>query len=335
MQGHRIARRDFLAAGAAGVLLGNALPSWAGEPRPRLPQRVLGRTNVRVPILGLGTVSLGQMSDGKQATALLNRAIDLGVTFIDTAPGSTRQALITGYGRAQSYISGVLRERRKEVFIVTKCLETDGSRTIELLRRNLKELGVEQVDLAYTHSIGHAVYDFDELVGDKGPMAMMERAKRDGLTRFVGITGHNRPEKFARVLARRQIDVMMNAINVVDRHTYAFEDVVWPAARKQNIGLIAMKVYGGGVRTCRMPEALRQASFRFAQSVQGVALAVIGMGSIKELEQNVEWARDFKPITPQELNDLRQRTVTLAKEWGAHLDRLDAKGERSRPLVNT
>jgi uncharacterized protein len=331
----RVSRRHFLGAGvsSSAFLLGNTPPVWAGN--ARLPQRLLGRTGVRVPILGLGTVAVGNIGDQKRAVTLLNRAIDLGVTFIDTAPASTRQAIITGYARAQRYLNGVLRERRKEVFLVTKCLETDGNRTIALLRSNLKELGVEQVDLAYTHSIGHAIYDFDALVGDKGPMAAMERARKDGLTRFVGITGHNRPEKFARVIARRRIDVMMNAVNIVDRHTYAFENVVWPEARKQRIGLVAMKVFGGGIRSCKMPKDLMQTAFRFAQSVPGVALTVIGMGSERELEQNVEWGRTFKPLTIAEANELRQRTVALAKQWGAHLDRLDNRGEKTRPLVNT
>src|SRR3989442_1527429 len=129
-------RRDFLGAAGAAVLLGNTLPSWAGDPKPRLPTRVLGRTKVHVPILGLGTVAIGQMNDEKAAVALLNCALDLGVTYIDTAPGSTRQAAMTGYGRAQSYLAGVLRERRKEVFVASKCLETDGTRTEELLRAN-------------------------------------------------------------------------------------------------------------------------------------------------------------------------------------------------------
>ena len=96
-----------------------------------------------------------------------------------------------------------------------------------------------------------------------------------------------------------------------------------------------MKVYGGGIKTCKLPEKLRLASFRFAQSVQGVALAVIGMGSIKELEQNVDWARTYKPMTAKELAGLRKETVALAKTWGVHLDRLDSQGEKSRPLVNT
>jgi hypothetical protein len=59
------------------------------------------------------------------------------------------------------------------------------------------------------------------------------------------------------------------------------------------------------------------------------------MGTRKELEQNVEWARTFKPMTQDEANDLKKRTVALARQWGVHLDRLDRDGERKRPLVNT
>jgi aryl-alcohol dehydrogenase-like predicted oxidoreductase len=330
-----LSRRDFVRSGAAGVavLLGNALPVRAAG--AGLPQRVLGKTGVQVPILGLGTVAVGNVTDEKKAVALINKAIDLGVTYIDTAPPNTRVAAMTGYAKAHAYLKGVLKERRKEVFIATKCLEPDGDKTIDLLKKNLDQLGVGQVDLAYTHTIGHAIYEFDNLVGDKGPMAAMEKAKKDGLTRFVGITGHNRPEKFAKVIAARDIDVMMNAVNVVDRHTYSFESIVWPTAREKKIGLAAMKVFAGGIQACKMPADLREASFRFAQSVNGVALTVIGMGSEQELEQNVQWAKDFKLMTAAEANELKTKTVALAKEWGPHLDRLDAKGEKERPLINT
>jgi aryl-alcohol dehydrogenase-like predicted oxidoreductase len=334
-----LSRRGFVRAGAAGaaLLLGNTLPVRAAAEPAKLPQRPLGATGVQVPILGLGTVALGSLSDARTAEALLNRAIDLGVTYIDTAPGRTRIAAMTGYNKAQQYISGVLKERRKDVFLATKCLETDGDKTIDLLKKNLEELGIGQVDLAYTHSIGHGMYDFETLVGDTGPMASLEKARKDGLMRFVGITGHNRPEKFAKVIQRRKIDVMMNAVNVVDRHTYAFEEIVWPIAREKNIGLAAMKVFGGSITTkpCKMPEDLRQASFRFAQSVKGVALTVIGMGTIPELEQNVQWAREFQPMTMAEANELKAKSVALARQWGAHLDRLDAQGEKERPLRNT
>lgn len=330
-----LTRREFVAVGAAGsalLLSSRALPA---EEKQKLPQRTLGKTGVKVPILGLGTVALGALGDETAALKLLNRAIDLGVTYIDTAPPRTRIAPFTGYSRAQKYIHAVLKERRKEVFIVTKCLETDGSKTMDLVASNLKELGVEQVDLIYTHSIGHAVYDFDALVADSGPMAALERAKKDGLCKFVGVTGHNRPEKFARLIQKRDIDVMMNAVNIVDRHTYAFEDIVWPTARKKNIGLVAMKVFGGGIVACKMPEKLREASLRFCLSVPEVALAVVGMRTIAELEQNVGWAAHFRPMTADEAKQLKSETVALAQQWGAHLDKLDAKGESRRPLINT
>jgi len=334
-----LSRRDFFRVGAAGagLLLGNTLPIWADDAKTKLPQRVLGKTGVKVPILGLGTVAVGSVSDEKEAHALINKAIDLGVTYIDTAPPRTSIAALTGYGKAHSYLKSVLKERRKEVFIVTKCLEIEGDKALTTLKKNLDELGIEQADLVYTHSIGHAIYDFDALVQDKGPMATLEKAKKDGLTRFVGITGHNRPEKFAKVIEKRDLDVMMNAVNLVDRHTYAFEELVWPKAREKKIGLVAMKVYGGslGVRPCKMPEDLRHAAFRFAQSVDGVTLAVIGMANQKELEQNVEWAKTYKPMTADEATELKKKTVELAKQWGTHLDRLDRDGEKNRPLINT
>jgi aryl-alcohol dehydrogenase-like predicted oxidoreductase len=330
-----ISRRDFLQTSAVGAAAILATTQTRADESAKLPQRVLGKTGVKVPILGLGTVALGSIADVKEATALLNKAIDMGVTYIDTAPPRTRQAFVTGYGKAQKYIAGVLKERRKEVFIVTKCLETVGEKVLDLAQNNLKELGIEQSDLMYTHSIGHAMYDFDELTSETGPMATLAKAKKDGLTRFIGITGHNRPEKFAKVIEKRDIDVMMNAVNVVDRHTYDFEDVVWPIARKKNIGLAAMKVFGGGIAACLMPDSLREASFRYALSVPGVALAVIGMGKQKELEQNVGWAKAFKPMSKDEAAELKKETVDVAKKWGAHLDKLDPKGEKSRPLINT
>lgn len=328
-----ITRREFVATTAGALALSSH--ALAKEKSATLPQRKLGKTNVQVPILGLGTVALGGLADEAAALKLLNRAIDLGVTYIDTAPPRTRIAAFTGYGKAHKYINAVLKERRKEVFVVTKCLETDGSKTIDLVKSNLKELGLEQVDLIYTHSIGHAVYALDALIGDTGPMAALEKAKKAGLCRFVGITGHNRPEKFAQVIQKRDIDVMMNAVNIVDRHTYAFEDVVWPIARKKNIGMVAMKVFGGGIVTCKMPEKLREASLRYCLSVPGVALAVIGMRTIEELEQNVAWVKAFRPLTEDEAKELKKETVAIAKKWGVHLDLLDPKGEKSRPLINT
>jgi hypothetical protein len=327
-------RRQFVRAGAAGALAlstaspGNADPS-------KLPQRILGNTGVSVPILGLGTVAFGALPNERQAAAFLHKAIDLGVTFIDTAPRRSRLEIVTGYVWAQRYLGAILKERRKEVFIATKCLETDGSRTLDILHASLKEMRIEQADLVYTHAVGHAFYEIDKLTADDGPMATLERAKKEGLTRFVGVTAHNRPEKVVKIMERRKCDVMMLAVNIVDRHTYAFENIVCPLAQKLGVGVATMKVFGGGMFGCKLPKDLCHASFRYALSVPGVALNVIGMGQIDELEKNVEWARSFKPMSKDEADELKPRTLAVAKELGLHLDIFDKAGEKSRPKFNT
>src|SRR5687768_17165290 len=102
-----LTRRDFLQASAAtgALLLGG--DRLTAEGPGKLPQRELGKTGVRVPVLGLGTVAVGGISDEKAALALIHKAIDLGVTYIDTAPPRTSKALFTGYGRAQGYLKTV------------------------------------------------------------------------------------------------------------------------------------------------------------------------------------------------------------------------------------
>src|SRR5262245_20222535 len=99
-------RRDFLRAGpgSAALLLGTSLPLPADSATAKLPQRMLGKTGVKVPILGMGTVAVGNMPNEKETLRLLNKAIDLGVTYIDTAPPRTRIALLTGYAKAQQYL---------------------------------------------------------------------------------------------------------------------------------------------------------------------------------------------------------------------------------------
>jgi uncharacterized protein len=73
----------------------------------------------------------------------------------------------------------------------------------------------------------------------------LEKARNDGLTRFLGVSGHNRPWRFLKALEEWDFDVMMNAVSVVSRHIYNFENQVWPVAAAKGLGLLAMKVFGG------------------------------------------------------------------------------------------
>ena len=281
-----------------------------------LPQRVLGKTGVRVPILGFGTASLGIRRNIPNAVELLNEAIDRGVTYMDTAPSHT------GYGRAQVQLGHVLKNRRKDVFLVTKTHEANGEAALRLLRSNLRELQTGYADLVYVHSLGDL--DVDKVTAKDGVLPALLKAKRDGLIRHVGISGHHRPAKFLKILADWDIDVMMCAVNFADRNTYDFEGRVFPVAARKNVGLVAMKVFGGpdwrsqAMSNRMMPEEYLRQAFRYSLSLPRVATSVIGMATREELMQNIAWAKQFQPLSPAERAALEEPGRKIAAQWGAH-----------------
>src|SRR5687767_8058194 len=134
-----LGRRDFFSRLFS---RGAAFAEAAGVPTMTrsLPHRQLGKTGELVPILGMGTSSLGRGVPDDKAGLMLNRAIDLGVHYIDTAPA------VGGYGRAQLQIGRALAGRRDDFFLTTKLFEPNGDDARKLLEQSLQELRVERVD---------------------------------------------------------------------------------------------------------------------------------------------------------------------------------------------
>jgi uncharacterized protein len=310
-----VSRRDFLKAAGAGAALALAAGTLPAEEKATLPQKALGNTGVKVPVLALGSAPAGFRPE-KDAVAFYHQCIDRGITYLDTAPK------FAGYGNAQVYLGHVLKERRKEVFVVTKCAEPDGEKALQLLKQNLKELQIEQADLVHAHSIGDDKMTPEKIYADDGVCKALAKAKRDGLTRFLGVSGHNRPERFLKALQEWDFDVMMNAVSLVARHIYNFEEKVWPAAAKKGVALVAMKVFGGAPggekqpKGSRLPDDLKQAGLRYALGLPQVTTVVLGIHDDEELKQNLGWVRDFKPLAADELKELDRTTQALAKEWG-------------------
>ncbi len=294
----------------------------AGQFEP-LPQRVLGRTGEKVPILGLGTAPGGMGLADAEAVTLYESAIDQGVTYIDTAPG---------YERAQKQLSQILPRRRDEVFLVTKTLTSDRKEAISILEQALRDLGTDSVDLAYVHSMGSQ--DAEQVLSSEGALAGLREAQRRGLTRYIGVTGHHLPNRVLRVVEEGDIDVIMVALNFADSLTYGFEQTVLPAAVQRNIGIAAMKVYGGAEamkyetteQEQRRPSAIEaviedfdyELALRWALSLPGVSTAVVGMYTEQELQCNIEWARRARPLDAAEHQKLMQYSSLLAKRWGEH-----------------
>jgi uncharacterized protein len=292
---------------------GDAGPAFAEEKTP-LPQRVLGKTGVKLPILGLGTAAAGQRAE-KEAVAFFHRCIDSGLSHLDTGPE------MGGYGNAQVYLGRVLKERRQEVFLATKCWEPDGEKALKLLKQNLAELQIECADLVYAHSIGDDKMVPAKVFAADGVCKALEKARRDGLTRFVGVSGHNRPGRFLQAIQEWDFDVMLTAVSLVSRHIYDFERQVWPAAANKEIGLVAMKVFGGckenenSPKGANLPDDFLQAALRYALGLSQVSAVVLGMNDEEELRQNLAWAHAFKPLTGEELRSLEQPTRELAGQW--------------------
>jgi aryl-alcohol dehydrogenase-like predicted oxidoreductase len=314
-----ISRRNFVRAGA--VLGGAAALSTTGRADDAaaagpMPQVELGRTGAKVSKLGIGCAYFQRdkvKADDVEAT--IRRALELGVNYLDTAPA---------YGTAQEKMGPALadKEVRDKVFLVTKTPEATYEGTWKSLRASLKTLQTDHVDLVHLHNFGDAnVWGDDEMVfGDKGAMGALREAKKEGLVRFIGASGHLHPTRFHVAMDSGEIDVLMNAVNFVVRHNYDFEHKVWARARHMNLGLVAMKVLGGAKGPeagFKMDDAHYDRAMRYALSIPGLAVAVIGVDGIAELEKAAAAVAAYKPFSAEEEQEVARLGLQLAAspEW--------------------
>ena len=228
-------------------------------------------------------------------------------------------------------LRAVLAERRDEVIVATKVPVDGAEEALASLAQSLRDLGTDQVDIAYLHHLGGR--DADRVLAAHGALDGLRRAQQAGMTRHVGFTSHCRPHQAARALRECQVDVIMVALNYADAHTYGFERHVLPVARQHDMGVVAMKVYGGasGMKYhAQVPAALtelgpadHERALRWALGLDGVASAVIGMFDHAELEQNVRWARGLRPLSAAERRALEDEGRALAATWGTHFGPVD------------
>jgi len=318
LAGHALAGED--AGGAAST---TSRPASAGAGAKvgtlrDLPTRRLGRVGIQVPPLSFGSAPMGHAFYAAEPfEEVVHAAIDAGMNYIDTA---------RIYDVAEERLKPVLARRRKEVFLVTKTWSKTRDACLESLEKSMTLMGVDQVDLCHIHNVG--AYETEEAIGKNGCLDGLLEAKRRGLIRFIGCTGHLKPHKFVPIIETGEIDVLMCAMNFVDRHTYNFEEKVLPVARKHDCGMICMKVYGGVTGSWdgykkRRPGRLvddehRQDAFDYALSLPGVATCVVGMKSLEELRLAVEACRRFKPLEGRRREAVLAKGAKMAEEWGPH-----------------
>src|SRR5437879_3332492 len=235
-----ISRREFLenvglgAAAGTSLLLLKDMGSAQSE-KSALPTRTLGRTGAKAssPPFDCGSRFL-MYKDIDNATAILNRAIDLGITYLDTA-------YAYGDGESETRVGRVMATRRKDVWLATKIPDRTRDEFLRRLEASLKRLQTDHVDLVHIHSLGQAD-DLAKIEAPDGALKGLMEAREQKMARFVGMTSHTNGEVMAKAIERHDLDCVQMALNA--SRNGRFEELALPAANAKNLGIIAMKVTG-------------------------------------------------------------------------------------------
>jgi len=304
-------RREFLHTSlAAGTALGMAAAAEGADAKG-VPTRPLGKTGEKVSILCLGGWHIGAVKDKKEAVKIMHAAIDEGLTFFDNAwdyhDGGSEE--IMGEGLSAD-------GKRKKVFLMTKNCARDAKGTRQHLEDSLRRLKTDYLDLWQFHEIN---YDNDpDWIVERGALDEARKAQKEGKVRYLGFTGHKDPHIHLKMLDVHAWDTVQMPVNLLDWHYRSFIRQVIPEANKRKIGPLGMKSLGGGQpgRFVTSKVCTAQEAIRFALD-QEIAALVTGIDSMKVLQQNLEIARNFKPLSEAERKELLDRVKEVATD-GRH-----------------
>ena len=317
-----VSRREFLersglAVGAVAAMpaLPSSLAPGDATVRTKMPQRVLGRTGVRVSILAMGCGSRYLMYPEDQASAVLEKAIASGINYLDTA-------VSYGDGESETRVGRVMATRRKDVFLATKIPGRSRTRDAALkeVEASLKRLQTDHLDLLHLHSLGDEA-DLAKIQAPDGAIKALYELREQKVTRFIGMTSHTDGAVMAKAIERNDLDCVQMAMNPA--RAARFEELALPAANKKNLGVILMKVTGQD-RLMVDGGAAAESLLRYAWSLP-ISTAVCGMPKLEFLEANVATARAYAaPLPPAEVEKLRQqlagRKVALEQFFAHHHD---------------
>ena len=330
MVNEKFSRRDFMkvsGAGTAGFVFGGVGPG-AMEARvqgsvspPPMPERPLGKTghNVRLFSLG-GQATIEKPDTDAESEAIINRAIDLGVNYVDTAASY-------GRGISQRYIGRVMATRRNEVFLATKTHNRTRDGSMELLEQSLESLQTDRLDLWQLHNITR-IEQLDQIFAADGAIHALQRARDEGIVRFLGITGHANPDVLMEGLRRFDFDTILMALNPADKYHRPFMDRLLPEVNRRQMGVIAMKIPSRG-RIFRSGGLTSMAeSLRWTMS-QPISTVIVGCDDVQQLEENISVAAGFQPLNSSQMAAIEAKVAdyhmeaAFYKEGAAGFDQED------------
>ena len=282
--------------------------------------RKFGRSDAKISAPGFGGHHLGDAPDTKTAVEIIHQAVDGGITFYDNCWEYRR-------GKTEVWMGAGLKGRRDKVFLMTKTCPhgRDGSLALLMLEESLRRLQTDHLDLWQVHGMA---FDNDaELFIRKGGAAeALEKAKKDGKVRFVGFTGHQNPKVHLAMLNTGfPFDAVQMPLNAFDANFRSFEQQVLPDLTKRGIAVLGMKPLNGHGDAIKHGVISAEEALRYAMSVPGVTTTITGIDSLEVLHQNFEIAQNVTPMTPQEMDALRNRCKQEAADGGFELYKLSLK----------
>jgi predicted aldo/keto reductase-like oxidoreductase len=351
MEKKSINRRKFMSAAglaaAASVTVGSsfaseahkkAIPLKKNDENPfnertynAMPTRSFGKTGFKVGILSLG----GQATIEKQGTEeesenIINRAIDLGVNYIDTAASY-------GKGQSQLNIGRVMKTRRNEVWLSTKTHDRTYDGSMRLLEESLKNLQTDHLDTWQLHNV-KTKDQMDQIFAKDGALKAMEKAKSEGMIRHIGITGHFEPLVLLEAIVNYPFDQILLAVNAADIHYLSFKNYLLPEAQKKGIAIIGMKVATRGrMLSTWNPPPVEEQPKRMATQKPGtitikealtynmslpVSTTIIGIDNVAQIEEDVKIASEFAPLTEDEMKSIEYKTLPIVRQ-GLYFRRWD------------
>jgi uncharacterized protein len=312
-----VSRREFLEKTgiAAGAIAIPEIGPRSDAARSKLPQRTLGRTGAQVSILAFGCGSRFLAYPEDQASAVLEKAIDSGINYFDSAADY-------GDGESETRVGRVMATRRKEVFLATKVPPRSRTRDAALreVEASLKRLRTDRVDLIHLHGLSDEA-DLARMEARDGAIKALYELREQKVARFIGMTSHTDGAVMAMAIERHDLDCVQMAMNPV--RGGRFEELALPAANRKKLGVILMKVTAqdkllgdGGADAASL--------LRYAWSLP-ISTAVCGMPRLEFLEANVATARAHEsPLPPAEMERLRRqlagRRFAIERFFSTHLD---------------
>lgn len=272
------------------------------SPSGSLPRRPLGGTGHVATLFGLGGEGVLR-TDGRAAEAVgvIERALDLGVNYFDTAPA---------YASSRDYYGAALGERRREIFLASKTHDRTRDGSLRLLDDSLRRLRTDYLDLWQLHDLRSRA-DLDRIFGPGGAIEALVRARDERRVRHLGITGHHDPAILLEALRRFEFDTLLVAVNPADVHRLSFIQTVLPEAARRGLGVIAMKVCCQGVLLSKGGLSMDDC-LGYALSLPGVCTAVVGCWTPEEVEDNARIVREFVPFDDARMRELERKTARHA-----------------------